>query len=312
MMKNKKGFEMSFAWIFAIIVGAAILFFAIYAATKVIETEKIVSDTEAGKQLGILLNPVEAGVEEGKSSLIVMPGETRLFNECVNSGNFGAQKISISTKTGNSWSSPSVPSTFYNKYIFSSGRVEGKEYRVFSKQVYFPYKTADIVILWSEKEKYCFVDAPESVSSEIEGLNLEVEKVALFEECSGESIGVCFSREGCDVDVNLNTKIVSKGGLEIQYEDEFGNALLYGAIFAEPDVYECQLKRIVKRAGELAVLYEEKSRVLEKSGCLNNLEGELKSFRALSDVKHSKNLGGLTSAAINIKEKNDALNCKIF
>ena len=70
-MKSKKAFlQISFAWLFAIIVGMVILFLAIYASTKIIKTEQIALDVETAKEIGVLLNPLETGFETGKTNSI--------------------------------------------------------------------------------------------------------------------------------------------------------------------------------------------------------------------------------------------------
>ena len=76
-MRGKRGIEFSFAWIFAILVGAAILFIAIFAATRLVTTERAVGEAETAKQLGILLNPVETGIESGKISKIGFVTDTK-------------------------------------------------------------------------------------------------------------------------------------------------------------------------------------------------------------------------------------------
>jgi len=48
----------------------------------------------------------------------------------------------------------------------------------------------------------------------------------------------------------------------IDNEDKY--ALLYAAIFSDPITYNCQVKRLMKRAGELARLYEQKSEFLSQ------------------------------------------------
>lgn len=63
MIKDKKAFEFSFGWIFAVIVGAVFIFLAIYASMKLLETQRNTQDTELGKKLGIILTPLETSLE---------------------------------------------------------------------------------------------------------------------------------------------------------------------------------------------------------------------------------------------------------
>ena len=82
-MRGKKGVEFSFGWLFALIVGAAIIFLAIYAAIKLVGTEREVLEAGIAKELGIILTPVETGLEEGKVvGPIKFASETRVYNNC--------------------------------------------------------------------------------------------------------------------------------------------------------------------------------------------------------------------------------------
>src|SRR3989344_4176200 len=100
MKKTKRGqLQISFAWIFAIIVGAVILFLAIYTATKVIKIGDTAVSAKTGKEISVLLNPLETGFETSVVTLITMPVETRIYNQCSISGNFGRQIIKISQKS---------------------------------------------------------------------------------------------------------------------------------------------------------------------------------------------------------------------
>src|SRR3990167_565357 len=93
---SKNGFlEISFAWLFALIVGAVILFLAIYTTTKVVKTEQTTIDAETAKRIGILLNPLETEFETGKTTSIILPSETKIYNGCNNIGIFGRQLIRI-------------------------------------------------------------------------------------------------------------------------------------------------------------------------------------------------------------------------
>ena len=122
---------MSFAWLFAIIVGAFILFLAIYAATKIVNTEQTSLDAQAAKEIGVLLNPLETGFETGKTTSLRLPSETRIYNRCNNNGVFGRQIIQISQKSFNEWSDTDVNVGFSNKHIFSEDYVEVKKFFIF-------------------------------------------------------------------------------------------------------------------------------------------------------------------------------------
>ena len=58
----------------------------------------------------------------------------------------------------------------------------------------------------SSKE-YCFKDAPEDIEEEISHINQENMKT---EECSSDSLKVCFEKEKCDIIVDYDVKYVEK------------------------------------------------------------------------------------------------------
>ena len=90
--------------------------------------------------------------------------------------------------------------------------------------------------------------------------------------------------------------------------------LVYGAIFAEPELYECQVKRLLKRDAEIAQLYASKAEFLSVRGCSSNLAGDLQQFSfALGSVENSQDfLNIIIPAAEAIGDRNDKLICKLF
>jgi len=307
---NKKGFEFSFAWIFAIIVGATIIFLAIFAATSLIGSSRQEINTEVAAQLGILLNPIETNLETGKYSLIELPDETRFFNTCRNVGNFGSQGISTSVKRGigEEFQDNGIEVSFFNKYIFSQSLEQGENLHVFSKPLKMPYKIADLVFLSSDD--YCFVNPPIDIENEINSLspgNINVSSSS--SGCSRNSKIVCFVSSGCDINVNLDSKSVSKiGQPEVTYEGE----LIYGAIFADSGIYECQVQRLMKRAGELAHVYAGKTEYLSAQGCSTNMQSDLIEYASLTNIKSSKELLFVAESSEELRRKNERLNCRLF
>src|SRR3989338_290632 len=310
MFLDKKGIEFSFAWIFAIIIGAVIIVLAIYATTSLVRTERNVQQTEIGKEFGILLSPIETSLEAAKVAVITFPSDTRLINKCRLIGNFGAQEISVATKSriGDPWQEAGVPSTFYNKYMFSSGTTEGRDFSVFAKPFNLPFKIADVIFVWSGE--YCFVSPPTEIEEELNALKPKNINISTsVAECSKNSKKVCFLSSGCDIDVSVTSKSVKKGKQVVYYED----SLIYGAIFADPEIYECQVKRLMKRTAELSLLYAAKSDSLSPKGCSSNLQADLTIYANLTNTLNiSIEFRETTPIAYNLKERNDVLSCKLF
>ncbi|MEK6855140.1 MAG: hypothetical protein AABX73_02875 [Nanoarchaeota archaeon] len=335
-MMNKKAYEFSFSWFFAIIAGAVILFLALYATTKLVGTYRLQQDTLRGKEIEVLLSPLETNLEGTRGVVITVPQETRISNRCDENSKFGSQYISASIKSsiGKEWEiSPGAESSTHNKYLFSAKTTEGKkEFYALSKQFGFPFKIADLIIVWSDKENYCFVSPPQEIEEDIKEITQDniiknLISVNSEAECSQDSIKVCFRETGCSIDVSLGSKSVTKNGKTVYYAESFGKeeekySLLYASIFSEQEIYECQIKRLAKRASEIASLNKEKSLYLTSKGCSSSpiLPSALTEYIAKTQlVISAKNslelktqLNALGSSADSLKNKNDQLRCRLF
>ncbi len=317
MIKNKKALEFSFNWLFAIIVGAVVIFLAIYISSQYIKTARIEQDTKLGKELGIILTPIETDLEASKITKISMPQETRIYNECQETGTFGLQKISTATKSLNDkWDQQGLASSFSNKYLFSEKIIEGKDYTVFSKSLEMPFKIADIMYIWPTKEEFCFVNPPRLIEEEMQDLQTNVNVTSSASECPREAKKVCFTTSGCDIDVSLDASGKIKGSLKKKLSNRVyfeGSIFLYASIFSDPEIYECQLKRLMKRASELSLLYYSKSLFLTPKGCSSNLEIDLADYanQTLS-LNNSLQLRDIFLSSEIIRRKNNDLSCKLF
>lgn len=308
-MKNKKGVEFQFAWIFGLIVGMTILVLAIYAVTRIIQTEEIAVDAGTAKEIGVLLNPLETGFESAQTTSLILPKETRIFNGCNNQSYFGRQTISVSQKSFNKWTETDIEVGFSNKYIFSENFTEGRKFLIFSKPFEFPFKISDVVYLTSSEKRYCFTgDVPSDVKDELKNLGQDN---IFTEECPENSIRVCFSGGNCEIDVNYPQKYVEKNSEIMHFSDD---SLMYGAIFANPEIYECQVERLMMRAAQISNLYLEKANTIKARGCNSDLGNELSIL--INQLNQTKNSAELNDALIfnveDIEEKNSEANCKLW
>ena len=316
-MRNKKGLEFSFGWLFALVVGAVILFLAIYATVKIIGTERTFQETESAKQIEIILTPVETGYEEGKAvAPIVFPSETRIYNDCRVAGNFGEQSIRVASSMGigGRWQEVGLPVTSYNKYIFSSAMMQGIEFNAFSKPFEMPFKVANLLFMWTEK--YCFVNPPTEIRKEVISLGLRRMNVSdNINDCLNDSKKICFvsDLEICDVFVNPIQKSVRHKDKEVVFYED---SLIYGAILSEPEVYECQVKRLMKRTSELALLYNTKSEYISSraNGCSSDLQQELQILAvATGNMNKTSELRDISLTANILGGKNSRIvSCKLW
>jgi hypothetical protein len=311
-MPKKGALEISFGWLFALIAGAIIIFFAIYFSSRLISSENEVTSAETGTEIGTLLNPLETGFESAQTTSISIPAETRIHNTCDETGTFGKQIIQLDQKNFGKWAKTDTYVVFRNKYIFSGEEIEGKHFYIFSKPFSFPFKIADLIYISSSNERYCFINAPEEVEKEINSLN---QSNLITKNCSSRDIKVCFGGNSCQINVNYYSGSVEKGGKIVYFAGvgEDSRALMYAAIFSNPEVYECQLKRLMLRVKELSLIYLDKSILVEEKGCENNIREDLAGLAGLADsFGSSAELELIKVRADDVANKNEVGICILW
>ena len=315
---DKKGFQISFAWLFAIIVGAFIIFLAIFASVKLIGTAQEISNVETGRELEVLANVLETGFESSNTASLKIALETRIGNNCKKPSSFepfGTQGLQLAQKSLNRWSEVGTEIVFRNRYIFSEDITEGKKFFLFSKPFDFPFEVSSVIYLTSAEDNYCFIGLDENeekeddIITEISNLN----QTNLFVEgCPSSSINVCFDTfdSDCDIEVNLAQKYVEKvesGGVYFET-----NALMYGAIFAEKGIYECQVKRLMQRLSILANTYDEKESLLQEKESCPRAREVLKLSVVANSLMNSEDLINVEKIAESVDKINDRAVCKLW
>lgn len=311
----KRG-QFNFVWIFAILAGGTILALAIWGAVQSGDTLRYKSDTEAGKSISILIDPLQAGFAEGKFGKIVFRQESRLNNICLAGGGFGKNDISVASRSGvgAEWNLAGGASSIYNKYIFSKEKNEGFDYYVFSKPFEFPYEVSDLIFLTSGG--YCFLGAPDVVRDEVLGLGIEN---IVFDNCSSLDERVCFGGGvDCDsivygsclgnCDSVYDVGVVSKGGGELRYV----GSLMWGAIFSDVAVYECNVERLLFRVKSIAEIFSAKADLMNARDCGTNLKGDLIVWAGMLEGGGSEDLILLDGFAEDLGRKNDREVCGLW
>ena len=324
-MRKIKRAEFNFEWIFAMIVGAAILMLAVYGAVRFGGTIKYQSDSELAKKLSVILDPLQPGFAEGKSTRIIFNQNTKINNYCEGSG-FGSNDISTSTEHRGEWGIPGATTSINNKYIFSySGG--GKDYVVFSKNFELGFKISGILIITSQK--YCFINPPSDIEADIRSISLDNFKVN-NQICDNSSIRVCFqavnnrrdstkrcnitvwgSCSGCDNEYKYG--YVEKNSQRLYYLEN----LMYGAIVTDYSTYNCNVQRLLYRTGKLADLYSEKADVMQSRACYSDLRPELESLSNLTitaakSERLDTSLISISQLAEEITNKNSAGECELW
>lgn len=322
---NKQGFEFSFGWLFSLLVGAAILFLAVYGVTSLVRTERMVQDTLSARQLEIILQPLETqSFEAGiRPQNISFPSDTRLLFTCNKEGVFGTETIAVASRSGigKAWQDAGVGSTLADKYLFAEPQVEGRTFYLFTKPLHLPFKVTDLIFIWTKP--YCFVQAPQQVEDDFAALGINgssIEMATSLSACTRGSTRVCFGgggsafADGCDISVDVTAQRVQKEGRAVYYE----GPLLYGALFSTPEVYDCVLARVMKRAASLARLYDDTSKLIARSsnGCSSALQPVLASYISAVNTSDSKavyrSLHELTLEAEQLRLAQQPLTCPLW
>jgi len=316
MKRGNKKAQFNFAWLFAVLVGGAILFLAIFGAMKTGDTSRFQSDSQIAKSISVLTDPLQAGFSEGSYGSIHFKEETRINNYCY-STEFGKNDISVSTRSdiGQEWNEAGAATSIYNKYIFSPEKSSGKDYYVLSKPFELPYKISDLIFLISEN--YCFMDAPEEIYNELLAFNIPlIEVINETQECTlSNTIRVCFSseRDDCDISV-INTcslnecdSVYDTGIVEKSGDDDLnyvGN-LVFAAIFSDETNYDCNVQRLLYRAEKIADQLTEKIDIMTSRGCSSSLKPGLIDWSNELSNTQTEDIDSLYSHAVTLEDKND-------
>lgn len=327
-LKDKKAFEMSFSWMFSLIVGAVIIILAIYSAVRVANNSSRTLNSESAKTLLNILNPVYNSISSGYSTKIDFTRETRVYLGCSEkserSQTFGKQTIGFSEASGilNKWPYPGENVSRYNKYIYSENMIQTKRIYVFSKPFYTGFRVDDLIMLLSGD--YCFISSPETILEELSSLGLNnINFTNRLDNCKKGAKKVCFGTQSgsCDIVVIGNcetgcgdlgeyeTGKISRNSSELYY---FGN-LLYPAIFSSPEIYDCNIKRLGKKAAELSKVYYDKLDIVKEKDCNSVIGPYLQQISLISSNLTQLKLSSLydTSRLMDSEECSNT-QCRIY
>jgi hypothetical protein len=317
--KVRKSQLSSFAWIFSIIVGAVFFFLAFFFVTqygkKTAEPQRE-AIVESG--ISVLVEPFSAigSLVEAQGSVLEFPPETYVEFGCNVDGDYSEIKAR-STKERTF----SLIKKAYDKYIFSSAiTTKGKEnYFAFSMPLKDPFYIATPVIIVTNN--YCFSLPSYEMEEELKAIS---EKINLtkyrfnFTGCPPGYLKVCgdTSTSGCNISINSLPACGGKCGY-VGGKFWWGD-LVYPAIFADSEVYNCNLKRILGRMETLADIYKAKANNLQ--GCsVGQIVSSLDSLKnTINKVKNSpqntQNWIDFYNQIAALEAANEALpkECKVF
>ncbi len=320
--KQKNAQMPAFGWLFSVIIGAFILFFAflfVFRFTHIAEQQEQAVTTTS---LDILLEPFASSIATGQSDIITLPRNSKLEIDCSYSDfDFGKNIVKYST-TGQFRFSKVVR----DKYIFARP-IQKRNILVVVLPFEMPFRIADLTLLIGHD--YCFVGLPERYKDLLQELtetnadaaNIRLEFFSDVNDCSEDSIKVCKDNLNCDVSFTCadgcSYGTISYGNNDKQYL-WYGNLLL-AAAFSEPELYECNANRLLKRAKLIASIYKTEASMLSSKGCssISGLSSQLDRYITqlnnidISDTSTSS-FASLHDTAKTIDHINGFALCKIY
>jgi hypothetical protein len=276
-MKTNKAQGMQFAWIFALIIGAAILFLAVFFSGKLLQTGTYQTEAELSKSLDVLLNPF-ASVSQAEVTLskpVSLPEVTQVNFSCSSSQD--SETMSILLKKGET----PFQNVIKNKYIFSED-FNTKDLWIFGKPFNAAWKVDDLIFVVSRNYCFIIINPDDKIGKELRELNASlIQVVSDAGNCKAGSISVCFSGI-CDIYVNSELNYVrTKSGNVSNFIDD---ATMYAAIFG-PRMYDCNIGRLMKRLSSQADIFIAKADLLAGRGCyeINAVKPELEGLKAAAE-----------------------------
>ncbi len=309
---NKKA-QAEFAWIFAVIVGAVILFLTFFFIGRQFFVQETKTTTELTRGLDLLLAPFSylGAIAEFSTNEITLNDKTSLSFDC-SSENLGYSVLTVNAKE------QSASNEIYDKYIFARD-MDTRKIIALSKPFEMPFRVADVMILIPE-DNYCIVNAPSEVENELHDMNLTgFSFYNSLSSCDEDDITICFGSISCDV------KIMDKCGSKCEYDygQVFrgsekmyysGRALLYSAMFSSQGVYNCNVQRLMTRLNLLVKIYKNKDYELAQQDCDENYGDYLNVLSSAATLvkTNTVNVAQLYIAAKSIDDLNDRANCGLY
>jgi len=103
-------------------------------------------------------------------------------------------------------------------------------------------------------------------------------------------------------------KQAEKFGAEMKY---VGN-LMWAAIFSEREIYECNVNRLMYRAGKIAEEFADKADLMDARGCNTNLKPDLLTWAGLTINAGVDDLMDLNSIGETLDKNDDLAGCGIW
>ncbi|MEM4318486.1 MAG: hypothetical protein QW244_01485 [Candidatus Pacearchaeota archaeon] len=294
--KKEKGIKAqlpAFAWIFSIIIGAVILFFAFFFVTqygKQVAEPTRAAGIESG--IAILLEPFAAvgSLVEAQGSILEFPAGSYIEFGCNIDNDYSEIKArNIKEKTF------SLTKKVYDKYLFSQPITTRNKAKLFafSMPIKEPFYIATPIVIVNGK--YCFSSLPLQYKNTLEKISEKINETdSAFNFTSCPSGYIQVNIDWCDSACNY-------GYIGKKYW--FGD-LIFPAIFSDELTYNCNLDRMLEREKVLISIYKKKVENLGNKGCPTaGMSSALDNFKTQVDnFQKNKNINNLASLYNSIKQ----------
>jgi len=236
-MYNKKGIEITFSWIFAIIAGTLIfLFFVGFAAENMDLFGKLTA-----MRVSEEMNSAFTGLKTGLvSTSLSFNKEVKLQFKCIGEKK---EKLIVGYRSGKN---------LYDNLVFSPEELNGNEFLLMTKSWNVPYKVDNFIFI-SDKNRKFFLDGdvpdglidnlPDDFKVLFNTLKGNANKIVNFvssgSKCdntvNGNEININYQKDSSD---NFYGTICGKDSKGTSWAlDFYGDAMIYAAIFG--DQFDC-------------------------------------------------------------------------
>ncbi len=272
---DKKGFEISFSWLFAIIAGISVFLFLTWFAVKQTDLFGNVSAQAAAEELDIAFTGFSSSMIGTKLNF---PKDIELEFKC--DPTLYEERMLINGRGGKK---------LKGNIVFSPSNMKNNEFSLWTKGWNIPFRVSNFIFLADNKHMY-----------DLQGFdltNLNDFPDIFNTGAGGERINFIQGRDGTPsndektiywlyddkLDERYGTIYVNGAGYPY-----FGDAMIYAAIFSDKDNFDCLYRKSKERAKNVIKVYETKAQNMGPGCHFNfNFDNFDFSYEKIKELKES-------------------------
>ena len=143
-----------------------------------------------------------------------------------------------------------------------------------------------------------------------------------LENCSRGDIKVCFGEGSSDCNIKVSGTCISDcdydteeydyGFVKKQGESVFyTGSLIYAGIFSSKEIYECNVKRLMKRLAQQALIFRDEANFLVDK-CSASSSGYIQLASVVKTIENSEDLLLIKKLSKEVEQQNDAAQCSLW